>query len=66
MKYQTYDTFEYKLYECGGLSLTAVINRMNEFGKEGWEVIRTYGNSTYPNINITSFLLKRKIINIEA
>ena len=66
MKYQAYDTYEYKLYECGGLSPKSIIQKMNELGKEGWEVISTFGQNKFPSIDIASFLLKRKITNIEV
>lgn len=65
MKYQGYDTYEYMLFDCGGLSPKSIIQKMNEYGKEGWEVITTFGQNKYPSIDIASFLLKRRILTVE-
>ena len=58
MKYQAYDKYEYMWPNLSGFSLKAILDKFNQLGQEGWEVI------TF-SLNNCQALLKRKITEVE-
>ena len=59
MKYQAYDKYEYMWPNLSGFSLKAILDKFNQLGQEGWEVI------TF-SLNNCQALLKRKITEVEV
>ena len=59
MKLQAYDKYEYMWPNLSGFSLKAILDKFNQLGQEGWEVI------TFSLDNCQA-LLKRKITEIEV
>ena len=57
MKFQTIDKFEYK-YEELSSSIHKAIIKLNELGKEGWELIKIENPTSYVGYKA---LLKRRI-----
>ena len=58
MKLQAYDKYEYMWPNLSGFSLKAILDKFNQLGQEGWEVI------TFSLDNCQA-LLKRKITEVE-
>ena len=54
MVLESYDKYEYMWPNLSGYSLTAILDKLNKLGKEGWEVI------TF-NLDTCQTLMKRKI-----
>lgn len=59
MKLQAYDKYEYMWPNLSGFSLKAILDKFNQLGQEGWEVI------TFSLDNCQA-LLKRKITEVEV
>ena len=59
MKYEAYDKYEYMWPNLSGYSLKGIIDKFNQLGQEGWEVI------TF-NLDNCQALLKRKITVVEV
>jgi hypothetical protein len=58
MKLQAYDKYEYMWPNLSGFSLKAILDKFNQLGQEGWEVI------TF-SLDSCQALLKRKITEVE-
>jgi hypothetical protein len=59
MKLQAYDKYEYMWPNLSGFSLKAILDKFNQLGQEGWEVIIF-------SLDSCQALLKRKITEVEV
>lgn len=57
---ESYDKYEYEVFDCGGYSPSQIIRHLNLLGQEGYRVIQSYGDIFHNNSGAT-VLLERKI-----
>lgn len=65
MKYQGIDKFEYKYIKLS-INLEKSIDKLNQEGESGWEVIKLFEPQTALYGDVFKVLLKRKITEVEV
>lgn len=64
MKFEGYDKFEYMTLNIRGMGLKRIIEKLNKYGQDGWEVISEIPDNESDQINRLTkphIILKRKI-----
>lgn len=62
---ESYDKYEYQLFECGAYYPNYILKKLNELGNSGWHVIQSYGD-IFENLNNGKILLERKITSTQV
>lgn len=57
MELQAFDTFEYQVKSFRDSRTSDLTNKLNDIGKEGWELVNVINN----NIGNTLYIFKRKL-----